>query len=504
VIDTTIRSSKPPSIDGEYPFELWSIIAGCVLALVAGLVFQTQLACVLFMVLAISVGFVWRKGEVPILSYCLLVQWLFMATGYLVWVRTGRFPGITPSRGLETAIFLSILGLAAMTAGIRAGRMVFAKTLRRWVSTLPTEGPRYDVRKVMWLAVGAYSLDWIFRVERAALHFPGGQVVVSLLQFKVVVLFLLFLVIVRQREGLRYGVFAAVVAWVPALASYMSSFSEVFQLVMLALLTAWQPWRTDAGSRRTNRLVTSSLGVVGVVLVGMALFWQGAVKRPWRTHLDEQGGDVRPLERVGQLFTLARDVAGDFDIGEAAYDLGGRVSSGSAYFGSVVTNVPSVIPHEDGELTKRALLHVTRPRFFFPEKENLGGDSWLVQTYAREDVADERSGTSVGLGYFAQFYIDFAVPGMFAAVFVIGLLIAFIYEGLAIPAPTFEWWQATATALLLASFTGYESEIAKMVGALVMTTAIFTVLLIAARYGDKYLRWSPKKRMRMVAFAESP
>src|SRR5207247_92942 len=93
-------------------------------------------------------------------------------------------------------------------------------------------------------------------------------------------------------------------------------------------------------------------------------------------------------------------------------------------FSLVLERVPREIPHENGKLTSRAIKHVLTPRILFPNKPSLGTDSWLPIYYAGISVGE---GTSVGIGYMAEFYVDFGYPGMFLPLLAYGVMLGGFY-----------------------------------------------------------------------------
>ena len=66
----------------------------------------------------------------------------------------------------------------------------------------------------------------------------------------------------------------------------------------------------------------------------------------------------------------------------------------------------------------RALQHISTPRIFFPDKEELDN---LVKTAALLGGTIDAD-TSIGVGYVAQANVDFGFPGMLFPIFVIGLI----------------------------------------------------------------------------------
>ena len=124
------------------------------------------------------------------------------------------------------------------------------------------------------------------------------------------------------------------------------------------------------------------------------------------------------------------------------------------------------------------------PRGLFPNKPTLGGDSWLVWTYAGLPVAGDAQGTSIGLGYMAEFYIDFGVPLMFVPLFLFGILLGLIYRAFLIFSPSLDIYNAVVISVFLAHFSTYDAEIAKMLGAIAMKSVVYSVLL---RFAGRWL-----------------
>ncbi len=67
------------------------------------------------------------------------------------------------------------------------------------------------------------------------------------------------------------------------------------------------------------------------------------------------------------------------------------------------------------------------PRFLFPDKPVLD-DSERTRTYTGMNVAGMEQGTSIGIGYIGESYVDFGPVKMFAPIFLLGLLYGLIYR----------------------------------------------------------------------------
>jgi hypothetical protein len=95
-----------------------------------------------------------------------------------------------------------------------------------------------------------------------------------------------------------------------------------------------------------------------------------------------------------------------------------------------VSRVPSVLPHEDGELLWRALRDTFQPRMLFPDKGIQPSDSELVIRYSGVWVAGAEQNTTVAFGYAAESYVDFGLPLMFLPVLLWGVILGVGYQAL--------------------------------------------------------------------------
>lgn len=464
-----------------YPLQGKFLALGLSTAFAFGIYLLSPLVAVSFVVLFGAVGALWRRGEPPVLAFCVAYQWLFVVTGYLYKEVTGRYPGLPTIGDLEGAVLLSLVGLTVLVVGIRVGLLPFSRHFSSTESNdRSSESERYDVRRLFWYVIILYTANWLFEVAPMAIWFNAAQIIGKALASRAVLLFLLLLVILRQREGYRYGVAALIFVLIPELTTMWSSFKDVLFVLLIALLAEWRPWSQSIDhQRRNSRILLTAVGTVTVVLV-MLLIWQGGVKGTWRFQLRTGAVPGSPIDRVGAFVSLADEVVSDLQWDRAWETMASRIASSMGYFSHVLWRVPSLMPHEDGRLISRALKHVFMPRVLFPNKPNLGGDSWLVWQYAGIPVAGASQGTSVGLGYMPEFYIDFGVPGMFGPIFLYGLIVGLFYRVLRTFSPSPSFYHSAVAIVFLENFLSFEGEIAKLLGGLVMAFVVFNAIFFFA------------------------
>lgn len=476
-------------------FAAWGVLAAVAAGVAVGSVAVGVAAAVLFAV----AGIVWRRDQPPALAFCLGYQWSFIVTGYVYLQLAGVYPGQPVVGDLDAALWYSLIGLGALALGVRAAEA--ALDARGGMRTGPA--PVYDVRRLCVWVLGLYAVNWFVQVFPMALVFNAAQPIQNLLSFRTVILCVLFIEVARQRSGYRYAVIGLLYVMLPVLTSTMSEFKELLFLVLIVLMGQWRPWSRVPADRRANRRIVAGAAAIGVGLVLAGVVWEGRVKPLWRASALGSASAAGPVTKLGLFLSTVAGAASDVDTRQAAALLAARMSSGAAYFSLVVQRVPRIIPHEDGALSWRAVEHVVKPRVFFPDKPSLGSDSWLVSRYAGLPVAGEEEGTSIGLGYMAELYIDFGVPGMVAALFAYGALLGLIAGAMRRAAPSPQLFGAAAAVMFLQHLSTYDGEIAKQLGGLLQTALVFGTLLWLI--GPALSRqWAGERRQGAPPVARSP
>ena len=97
------------------------------------------------------------------------------------------------------------------------------------------------------------------------------------------------------------------------------------------------------------------------------------------------------------------------------------------YFALTMVNVPTSMPYEHGALWAGAIRHIVTPRIFFPNKAVLD-DSERASLYTGMAVAGAEQGTSIGIGYMAESYVDFGPIGMFLPILFLGIFYGLMYR----------------------------------------------------------------------------
>jgi hypothetical protein len=454
-----------------YPFTKWSLLVGIATGFLGGLVFGRPLAGFAWFVLPVAAGLVWRRDEPPVLSFALAFQWVFIVTGYLYWRAGGQLEDLLIGN-VELAVFLSLVGLLCLAVGLRLGITVLRRFLSRRMVVARRADETFDIKQLFWITVTIYSVSWMIELSpnnsSSIAVFNAAQILGSILAFREVLFCLLWLTILRRREGYGYGIIAFVVALVPRFVSTQSTFKELIFMFLIVLLAEFRPWVKTAVQHRWHRRVGAALLAICVLLVAAGVAWEGAIKPMWRTY-DAEGSPTKKLEAFAEV---ADSATSESESESWLAALIRRVSS-ITQFALVLDRVPAIVPHENGQLTLRAIKHILVPRVLFPNKENLGTDSWLAEEYAGLKVGED---TSVGIGYMAESYVDWGIAGLFPSLVAMGLLLGLAYALIFLCSPSYSIGSALAIVIFMNNFVTFEATLPKLLGGFVMNALILLVL----------------------------
>jgi hypothetical protein len=250
-------------------------------------------------------------------------------------------------------------------------------------------------------------------------------------------------------------------AWelMTGLGGYFSDFKTVFIVTFLALLAA--------GTRVSARFIASSAVIVSAAVLLMVV-WT-AIKKDYREFVS--GGETAQIVTVeyGERLHKIGELVGQLDaqdLGDASQQLLRRISYVD-YFGVVLDHVPSVVPHQNGAILKDALLRPFTPRLLFPGKDVID-DSLRTRKFTGMHVAGSTEGTSIGIGWPAELYIDFGEWLMMPVALALGL-------GYGLVQRFFLHWRYSRGLLglgvsieILLAAGSVETSITKLIGGLVV------------------------------------
>ena len=360
---------------------------------------------------------IWRyiptPGEAPVIKLALSYQWAQVFCGLIFYPLAGmpfrpgpdRMPFIILSFGCLTALFLGIL-------------VGFWLSARR--GPQPPKIPYFFADWQLYLGYFGFVFGSGLIVAIAWEMESITQILLTLNYFKFAFLFLLLRRLIAQRNYSMATLIGALEILV-GFTGYFGGFREAFAIILLVLFERFQPRRWQHWS---------AAAALMAAMVGSGVVWTG-IKGRLRQHLDTGGADESILHRFDRVYLAAIDFATDTSEGKGAMEtlekLVDRMWT-TNFPAMALERVPTQVPHSEGQFVSNAVMHVLRPRLFFPDKVALVTDSEKVRTYSGVWVAGAESNTSIAFGYAIESYIDFGVPIMFYPVFGFGVLFGLMYK----------------------------------------------------------------------------
>ena len=297
----------------------------------------------------------------------------------------------------------------------------------------------------------------------------------------------------HQRRN--YGLLAGCLAFEFAMGLFgvYANFKSVFFVLVVAATASPLALR---GRRLAATIVCFSiLFVSGVV-------WT-AVKMDYREFLansETANEEAIPIERkVEKLADLVSTVTWQ-NFTDGMDGLIMRVSYVN-FFALALENVPNRVPYENGELWKGSIMHILTPRLLFPDKPVLD-DSERTRLYTGVQVSGTESNTSIGIGYVGESYIDFGPVGMFAPIFLLGVLYGVINRFFLTRTKYKLLGAALAVSVLI--FNAYEIETSniKLVGGVVSVALVsIAIYIVCGRTVANFLRRSPVREPGVRQFS---
>lgn len=425
----------------------------------------------------------WRPGEPPVLFFAVFFQWLQVSMAIFYANFHGRdiaaYPN-PPATGM--AVWLALVGLVVLALGMKVGvRGVVKGGLRLPV---PLKNIRYSQKKIFKIYVLFFILSLLLPPFLWQLN-QVRTIILGILQFKWVALFIIAYLSFARGQGLRskYLISGIALEILWGFLGYFSGFKQVFFIIGIAFLAV--------KSRLKERDMVFLAVIVATVFV-LSVCWS-SIKMDYRDFLNQQTGQQVVLVPIAKRVEAVVAMVSDIDTGrflEGIEKLAQRIAYVNM-FATVLDTVPQYLPHEQGRLWWAAIKHVTIPRILYPGKPALPSDSELTMKYTRSIMASGEQGTSISMGYMAESYIDFGMIGMFAPIFLCGLLWGTMYRYFLIRVPDRLIAYGMVTALLV-NANQFEMHSVKLLGGMLMNFLVFAVVAkfvlpkFLARLADRF------------------
>lgn len=426
--------------------------------------------------------------------YCIL----YISVGAAFFGQVGYFPGSTASNShVFSAVYILLGGYAAMFAGYLAVMGVRPQPL----PSLPAQFAAIKREHLAIACLVLFTPDWFgFSVsgnalapewlgastsaEAANVQASGlAQVARHLMDFRFVALAYFILRSLDLDDTRSFIQVLLVTAYVglPLSTTGGSGWSSMIVLCTLLASYVFIAQNRSALTYLAKHPVTTGAGAMIIAaLLAMALLWEGGLKAEWRQSIYEGQAGQATTEQLANLLARVQTSAEHTNYTMASEALSARMSSGVGYFSLVLSNLEQGMPHAGGQLTMRALQNVP-PRLLFPDKGVLGSDSEIVELYAGIRVAGAEQGTSIGLGFIPELYIDFGLPGAIFGCLILGVMLGASHRILRWAAGNDMAGDLAFLVLIFFHALVYDASLAKFGAAIVHKTIVFAALLYALR-----------------------
>jgi hypothetical protein len=312
-----------------------------------------------------------------------------------------------------TALLFYLLGIQYSTQSIRS---IDREVLVHLFS-------QYSSRKII-IAYLVISVLGIL-VQKVILFVPGGQVFLTVIYFKWVLLTFLIAHAVAVSSNKFLVVFIVCIEVLLSFSGFWAAFKDYIIVSIAAILFIYPRFS-----------LRSYLFFILVFIFGIlfSVIWTYS-KGEYRKYLTggERSQVVIQQDQLKNLQKFLEIVQHDFSASNFKYSFSIGVDnlihrvSYVEFLALSIKHVPAQRPHEEGRLLKNAFDHVFQPRFLFPDKKVIY-DSELTSSYTGVQFSGAEQGVSFSLGTVAESYVDFGRYFMFIPILFFGFWIGWLYR----------------------------------------------------------------------------
>lgn len=367
------------------------------------------------------IALTWRVYMPNVFTFVMVYHWI-QVVAYIFYVNSswnGNLDLFTKSSG--PAFFCSLIGLVVMS-------FIFSKVAYKdlAVSTEVFEEAlnKIEPKKVLYLYLILYFLSGT--LSRLAFGLGGlTQILLNIALLKWAGFVLLGYISYKNKEYRLFFAIAFLLDFIGGFFSFFSSFKDVFfysAVIFMTFIT------------RINFNVSFKASLIAIALFYIAVVWT-VIKGDYRQFLNEGSGQQVVNVSQGSAFSKLSDLVSTVNeesmkqgIGSFFYRL-----QYVYHFAKSMDMVPANIPFQGGEVWRQTIEFVAVPRILSPNKGTLD-NSIKASKFTGIPFLSAARGVSFSLGYFADCYVDFGVPGMFLALAVIAFIFAKVYRFLLLKA----------------------------------------------------------------------
>jgi hypothetical protein len=365
----------------------------------------------------------WRDNEPKHLLINVLLYWAVVSVMIFYSLFKSQSYNDLTRYGRVDMRYATLLGLCALTVYAFAIYIVIKKVQFISVNNLVIVLRKYSSLRIIAFYIFISLLSAF--ITSSAIHVPGGQILLSIIYFKWVVLTLMILgtyVIDSNRKLIFVLVIFEILL---SFGGFWAAFKN-YVFVAIGAYLIFNP--------RLSFRSYLSLGFIVFLTLSISVVWTFS-KGEYRRYLT--GGERTQIivkqDQIANIYKFSEIVQKDFSpknfkqsFSEGLENLIYRVSY-IEFLAMTMNQVPVFLPYENGRLLQNAVEHIIKPRILFPDKKPIY-DSELTSKYTGRKFAGAEEGTSFSLGTVAESYVDFGPIYMFIPIFVFGLWVGWMYK----------------------------------------------------------------------------
>lgn len=365
----------------------------------------------------------WRVNESKHLLVNMLLYWAVVAI-LIPYADLATKPLNDLTRyGKSDLRLASWVGLFALTVYLLAIRFSIAKVKSVQRESLVAILSRYDSKRLVIIYIIVSLLSALF--NSSIIHIPGGQLFLAVSYLKWVLLTLLIVHTIAVGNNRTLVILMVLVEVLLSFSGFWAAFKD-YVLVAIGAYLMFSP--------RLSLKTYLLLFIVFVFSILLSVIWTFS-KGEYRQYLT--GGERSQLiveqDNLNNIQKFYEIVKHDFstenfneNFSIGLENLVYRVSY-IEFLALTMKQVPTYMPHENGNLLISAIEHISKPRILFPDKKPIY-DSELTSKYTGVQFAGAEQGTSFSLGTVAESYVDFGKYYMFIPILFFGLWIGWMYK----------------------------------------------------------------------------
>ncbi|MEN9446517.1 MAG: hypothetical protein RL728_1029 [Bacteroidota bacterium] len=365
----------------------------------------------------------WRENEPKHILINLILYWAVVAILIPYSIITNKSLNELTKYGksdMKLATWIGLIALTFYTIGVQSS-LLDVRTIN--FNSILKIINRYNGRRIILIYIAISFLSVL--LNASILQIPGGQLLLSVVYMKWVLLTLLILHTSVNKKNRNLVILIILIETLLSFGGFWAAFKD-YVLVGIGAYLMMSP--------RLNLKSTFILIFVGSITLLLSVIWTyskgeyrkfltGGERTQYVVEQDQLNNIIKFIEIASKDFS-PENISKSFS--EGIENLVYRVSY-VEFLALSINQVPTYLPHEQGRLLKNAFEHVLKPRFLFPEKKPIY-DSELTSKYTGVQFSGADQGASFSLGTVAESYVDFGKYYMFIPILFFGLWLGWIYR----------------------------------------------------------------------------